>query len=128
MDGGSSPVGAQVDAADAEVEAGPYEAWRELERLPVSVHRLLGPASVGKRGTQSVPQQAVLRGFSGRKGPLGFWGHRLILCSCGSDRLMRNELAIREKLYVSWDPTTAVSIRMSVVTACGRVSTLHDAR
>ena len=51
---------AQVDAADPQVVAGPYEARLDLQGPGVRLHGLLTAVPVGKRGAQTVPQQVVL--------------------------------------------------------------------
>lgn len=54
------PVRSQVDAADAQVVAGPNEARLELQGSGVGFHCLLAAVPVSQCGTQAVPQQVVL--------------------------------------------------------------------
>ena len=56
----SSPVCAQVDAADAQVVAAADEARLQFQGRPVGGHGLLRAAAVGQRGAQLVPEQVVL--------------------------------------------------------------------
>lgn len=56
------PVCTQVDAADAQVVAGPDEAGLEFQRSCVRLHRLLAAVPVCKGRPQTIPQKVVLEG------------------------------------------------------------------
>lgn len=55
-----SPVRSQVDTADAQVVTTANKTRLQFQGPPVGCHRLLWAASIGKGGTQLVPQQVVL--------------------------------------------------------------------
>lgn len=55
-----SPVRSEVDAADAQVIAGPYVAGLELKGPTVRGYSFFTLVSVGQGGPQLVPQQIVL--------------------------------------------------------------------
>ena len=50
----------QVDAADAQVVAGPDEPRLEFQRSRVRLHRLLAAVPVCKGRPQTIPQKVVL--------------------------------------------------------------------
>lgn len=60
------PVCPQVNAADAQVVAGPDEARLQLEGSCVGLHRLLAAVAIRQRGTQSIPQKVVLEWVRGK--------------------------------------------------------------
>lgn len=61
----------QVDAADAQVIAGPDEAGLEFQRSRVRLHRLLAAVPVCKRRPQAIPQKVVLEERGECRGWLG---------------------------------------------------------
>lgn len=62
-----SPVGAQVDAADAQVVAGADVSRLELQCPAICGHGLFTAIPVGQGGTQLVPQKVVLQEGQQRK-------------------------------------------------------------
>lgn len=60
------PVCPQVNAADAQVVAGPDEARLQLEGSRVGLHRLLAAVAIRQRGAQPIPQKVVLEWVRGK--------------------------------------------------------------
>lgn len=56
----TSPVGAQVDAAYSQIVSGSDEAWLNLQRSRVGLHRFLTAVSVRQGRPETVPQWIVL--------------------------------------------------------------------
>lgn len=63
-----SPVGAQVDAADAQVVARADISRLELQCPTIRGHSFFTPIAVGQGGTELVPQKVVLEEGAQRKG------------------------------------------------------------
>lgn len=62
-----SPMGPQVDAANAQVVAGADVAWLQLQSPAIGSHGLFTPIPIGQGGTQLVPQKVILEEAAGSK-------------------------------------------------------------